>query len=622
LKNLYTLKKYFVRYKKKLVLGFIFILLSNIGSVYVPLFLKDSIDDIKSQSEQVETYNKIIDSLETNVAEKPALHDSINILQAEIKEVKSSASDLLLKYGLLIVGAALFAGIFRFMIRQTVIVVSREIEYDLRGDFWKHIQKLPLRYFQNNSTGNIMAHTTNDINSVRSFLGPAVMYSTDTVIRLIIVLGIMISLNASLTLYALIPLPLLSYSVFKIGKLIHEKFTKIQEKFADITTMAQENFSGIRVIKSYLREKSEINRYSQQSQEYLNRNMNLVKTQAWIMPMLFLITGLSIIIVIWYGGTQVIAGQVTLGEITAFIFYLGMLIWPMIALGWVINIIQQGEASMKRLNKIFAEPYEINDSGLTDFSVKDIKGEIEFKNVFFRYSENLPWILKDVNLTIKRDSTVAIMGYTGSGKTSFVNLIPRLYDCSQGEILIDGKNIKNIPLEVLRTKVGLVQQESFLFSDTVQNNISYGLKEFDLKSVKRVSEIAQFDKDVDSFPKGYETIVGERGITFSGGQKQRACLARALAINPSILILDDSFSAVDTHTEEEILNNLKNFMRGRTSIIISHRISTVKEADDIIILSNGKIAERGRHDDLVAKGGIYAELHYKQLLEKELEELN
>jgi ATP-binding cassette subfamily B multidrug efflux pump len=622
LKNLYTLKKYFVRYKKKLVLGFIFILLSNIGSVYVPLFLKDSIDDIKSQSEQVETYNKIIDSLETNVAEKPALHDSINILQAEIKEVKSSASDLLLKYGLLIVGAALFAGIFRFMIRQTVIVVSREIEYDLRGDFWKHIQKLPLRYFQNNSTGNIMAHTTNDINSVRSFLGPAVMYSTDTVIRLIIVLGIMISLNASLTLYALIPLPLLSYSVFKIGKLIHEKFTKIQEKFADITTMAQENFSGIRVIKSYLREKSEINRYSQQSQEYLNRNMNLVKTQAWIMPMLFLITGLSIIIVIWYGGTQVIAGQVTLGEITAFIFYLGMLIWPMIALGWVINIIQQGEASMKRLNKIFAEPYEINDSGLTDFSVKDIKGEIEFKNVFFRYSENLPWILKDVNLTIKRDSTVAIMGYTGSGKTSFVNLIPRLYDCSQGEIIIDGKNIKNIPLEVLRTKVGLVQQESFLFSDTVHNNISYGLKEFDLNRVKRVSEIAQFDKDVDSFPKGYETIVGERGITFSGGQKQRACLARALAINPSILILDDSFSAVDTHTEEEILNNLKNFMRGRTSIIISHRISTVKEADDIIILSNGKIAERGRHDDLVAKGGIYAELHYKQLLEKELEELN
>ena len=622
MKNLFTLKKYFVRYKKKLILGFIFILLSNIGSVYVPLFLKDSIDDIQNQANLVHDYDKLIDSMKINSNNEPALQDSINTLQTEIKAVKNSTSDLLLKYGLLIVGAALFSGIFRFMIRQTVIVVSREIEYDLRGDFWKHIQKLPLRYFQNNSTGNIMAHATNDVNSVRSFLGPAVMYSTDTSIRLAIVLGIMISLNPMLTLYSLIPLPLLSYTVFKIGKMIHEKFTKIQEKFADITTMAQENFSGIRVIKSYIREKSEIERYSQQSREYLDRNMSLVRTQAWIMPVLFLITGISIIIVIWYGGTQVIAGQVTLGEITAFIFYLGMLIWPMIAAGWVINIIQQAEASMKRLNKIFAEPYEIDDFGLTDYSIKDLGGEIEFRNVSFRYSENHPWILKDVNLNIKRDSTLAIMGYTGSGKTSFINLIPRLYDVTDGEILIDGKNVKNIPLETLRTKVGLVQQESFLFSDSVLNNIGYGLKEVDSNRVVQVSEIAQFHKDVESFPNGYDTIVGERGITFSGGQKQRACLARALAIDPIILILDDSFSAVDTHTEEDILKNLKNFMRGRTSIIISHRVSTVKDADNIIILSDGKIAEQGKHDDLVAVGGIYSELHYKQLLEKELEELN
>ena len=622
MKNLFTLKKYFVRYKKKLVLGFIFILLSNIGSVYVPLFLKDSIDDIQKQADQVQVYNKLVDSLKINAANEPALEDSITTIKTEIKAVKDTTSDLLFKYGLLIVGAALFAGIFRFMIRQTVIVVSREIEYDLRGDFWKHIQKLSLRYFQNNSTGNIMAHATNDINSVRSFLGPAVMYSTDTFIRLVIVLGIMISLNPILTLYSLIPLPLLSYTVFKIGKMIHEKFTKIQEKFADITTMAQENFSGIRVIKSYIREKSEIERYAEQSREYLNRNMNLVKTQAWIMPVLFLITGLSIIIVIWYGGAQVISKNVTLGEITAFIFYLGMLIWPMIAAGWVINIIQQAEASMKRLNKIFDEPYEIDDSDLTDISVKDLDGEIEFKNVSFRYSENHPWILKDVDLNIKRDSTLAIMGYTGAGKTSFVNLIPRLYDVADGELLIDGKNVKTIPLEILRTKVGLVQQESFLFSDSVLNNLSYGLKEINEDRVKQVSEIAQFHKDVESFPRGYETIVGERGITFSGGQKQRACLARALAIDPKILILDDSFSAVDTHTEEDILKNLKNFMQGRTSIIISHRISTVKDADNIIVLSGGKIAEQGKHDDLVAKGGIYAELHYKQLLEKELEELN
>ena len=588
MKNLFTLKKYFVRYKKKLFWGFIFIILSNIGTVYVPLLLKDSIDALQ----------------------------------------KTVSSDILLQYGLMIVGASLFAGIFRFMIRQTIIVVSREIEYDLRGDFWKHIQNLPLRYFQNTSTGNIMAHATNDINAVRTFLGPAVMYSTDTLVRLLIVLGIMFSLNVSLTIYALIPLPLLSILVYKVGKLIHEKYTVIQEKFSELTTIVQENFSGIRVIKSYVREENEIKKYAENSKDYLRKNMNLVRIQALIMPLLFMITGLSIIIVIWLGGTKVIQGTLTLGEITAFIIYLGILIWPMIAFGWVINIIQQAEASMKRLNKIFAEDIEIQDPLATDQSVKNIKGEIEFRNVSFRYEEKLPWILKDINIKIPKSSTLAIMGYTGSGKTSFVNLIPRLYDVTDGEILIDGINIKSIPLDVLRTNVGIVQQESFLFSDTILNNIGYGLREIDQNRIYHVSKIANFDKDVDEFPQKFDTIVGERGITFSGGQKQRASLARALAIDPKILILDDSFSAVDTHTEEEILKNLKEFMRdpangaGRTSIIISHRISTVKDADNIIVLDKGKIAEEGTHDELISIGGIYADLHYKQLLEKELEELN
>jgi ATP-binding cassette subfamily B multidrug efflux pump len=397
MQNLLTLKKYFIKYKKKLIWGMIFILLSNAGSVYVPLVVKNAINDLS----------------------------------------KHTGAHELFHYALLIVGAALFAGIFTFMIRQTIIVVSREIEFDLRQDFWEHIQQLPLRYFQNNSTGNVMAHATNDINAVRSFLGPAVMYSMDTTTTLIIVITIMISLNPSLTLYSLIPLPVLSYLVYKVSKKIHQKFTLIQEKFSELTTKAQENYSGIRVIKSYVREENEINQFTKLSKDYLNRNMDMVRIQAFFQPLLFLITGLSIIVVIWVGGIKVIQGQMNLGDIVAFIFYLGMLIWPMIAFGWVINIIQQGEASMKRLNKIFNEPFEISDSENTDHNITSIKGNIEFRNVTFQYSPNLPYIFKNINLNIPQGSTTAIMGYTGAGKTSFINLIPRLYDCTEGEVLID-----------------------------------------------------------------------------------------------------------------------------------------------------------------------------------------
>lgn len=582
MRNLRTLKKYFVRYKSKLGWGIIFIIFSNIGMVYVPLLLKDA----------------------------------INVLQEKITTEK------LIFYAGLIVVTSLISGIFRYYIRQTIIVVSREIEYDLRFDFWQKIQHLPLKYFQNNSTGNIMAHATNDINAVRMFIGPAVMYSIDTGIRLIMVITIMISLDVSLTLYSLLPLPLLSILVYKVGKVIHEKYTLIQEKFSDITTKAQENFSGIRVVKSYVREEGEINEFRKLSNEYLQRNMNMIRYQAVIHPILFLITGLSIIIVIWLGGYKVISKEINLGEITAFIAYLNILIWPMIAFGWVINIIQQAEASMKRLNKIFTEPNEIEDSENTINSVTEIKGDIEFKNVSFKYGEHLPFVLDNINLKIRKGSTLAIMGFTGTGKTTFVNMIPRLYDVTEGQVLIDGVDVRKIPLDVLRTNIGLVPQESFLFSDTAANNISYGLRETNKEKVVTVSKIAAFDKDVSSFPQRYDTIVGERGITFSGGQKQRASVARALAIDPKILILDDSFSAVDTHTEEEILTNLKSFMKDRTSIIISHRISTVKDSDKIIVLDKGKIAEQGTHDELVALNGIYADLHFKQLLEKELEELN
>ncbi len=564
------------------MLGILFIILSNIGGVYIPILLRNSIDELKN-------------NLDFN---------------------------LVIKNTILVVVTSAVAGVFRFMIRQTIIVVSREIEFDLRQDFWQHIQKLPLRFFQNNSTGNIMAHATSDISAVRMFVGPAVMYSTDTGMRFFLILPIMLWMNTTLTLFALLPLPLLSFAVYLVMKKIHVRYTKIQEKFSDLTTKAQENFSGIRVVKSYLREDFEISQFEKESNEYLKRNMDLVKVRSLFQPIFYLIAGLSSIIVLWKGGTMIMNNQLSLGTMFAFLTYLLMLIWPMIAFGWVANMIQQADASMKRLLKIFNEPYEISDSEKTDFNIKTIDGEIEFRNVKFRYRENIPLVLNDISLKIPKGSTVAFIGNTGVGKTSLINLIARLYDVTEGEVLIDGKNVKSIPLEVVRKNIGLVPQDSFLFSDTLANNLMYGVSNPSQELIDFVSEVSQLKKDVESFPNGFETILGERGITLSGGQKQRASLARALAINPKILILDDSFSAVDTHTEEEILKRLKSFMKNRTSIIISHRISTVKDCDKIFVLENGKIAEEGNHDELIELNGIYADLHNKQLLEEELSELN
>ena len=577
-KNLFQLKKYFVRYKKAFVLGIIFIFLSNIGQVYIPQLIKQGINAI-------------------------SLHASGNQV---------------LKYVILITITSLIAGVFRFMIRQTIIVTSWKIANDLRYDFWNHLQKLPLRFYQNNSTGNIMSHATNDINAVRSFVGPSVMYTIDNGTKFLLVFFIMLSMNPLLTLYALLPSPIMSFLVYFVMSRVHAKYTKIQEKFADLTSRAQENFSGIRVIKSYNREEYEIENYKIESKEYLKRKMDLVKLQALFIPVFSMIAGLSFIIVLWAGGTQMISGTFSIGELVAFYAYLGMLIWPMISFGWVATMVQQAEASMKRLLKIFNEPYEIQDSTETNYDIKKIDGEIEFKNVSFRYGENLPWILNKINLKIYKGNTVAFIGKTGTGKTSLVNLIPRFYDPTEGEVLIDGINVKNIPLETLRKNIGIVSQENFLFSDTLANNVTYGLSDNSETVIHKSAEIAQLSKDVENFPKGFDTILGERGITLSGGQKQRTTLARALAIDPKILILDDSFSAVDTNTEEEILRRLKEFMKNRTSIIISHRISTVKDADKIFVLHDGKIAEEGTHQQLIELNGIYADINKRQLLEQEL----
>ena len=583
---LLRLRPYLARYKRTLWFGVLTVVGSNIFTVFQPWFLGRAIDELK-----------------------------VGI------ETKSVASTDFLQWAGLIVGFSIIAGIFTFLTRQTIIVVSRHIEFDLRNDLLAHLQRLSYSYFQNTPTGDLMAHATNDIGAVRNVLGPGIMYPTDTIMTFTMVLTLMLVKDWELTLLALIPLPLVSYVVYRLGKRIHEKSLDRQAQFSLLTTRAQENLSGIRVIKSYVREPYEIERFSNLSWEYLNKNLVLARIQSILWPLMFLLIGISIVITIYAGGLRVMNGELTIGSLSAFLAYLLMLIWPVIAFGWVINLLQQGAASMERLCKILDTEPEIKDTPHTDHAIGEIGGAVEFRGVNFIHRDAGQQTLKNINLKVDQGMTVAIVGYTGSGKTTLVNLIPRLYDATGGELLIDGIDVRKIPLEVLRCHIGYVPQETFLFSDTLIENIRYGTDDGTPEHVREAAEISQITKDVLEFPKQFETMIGERGITLSGGQKQRTSIARALIRQPRILILDDCLSAVDTYTEEEILKRLRAFMKGRTSIIISHRISTVKDADLIVVVDKGEIVERGTHDELVAKGGIYADLNEKQLLERELEEL-
>ncbi len=579
LKNLRPLFPYLKKYRRTLFWGGVTVLFNNGLWVLSPQVVRRAIDDLNLHGV---THQKI------------------------------------LTYALLLVGLALSKGVFQFLTRWLVIGVSREIEYDLRNDMFGHLESLNYSYYQKNRTGDIMARATNDLNAVRMLLGPAIMYTANTLVFTAVALVFMWHISHKLTLYAFAPLPLASIAVQYIGRKIHERFEKIQAQFSDISARAQENFSGARVIRAYAQEEPEIALFEKSNQEYVERSLPLARLTGMLWPTLELLLGCAVVLVLWIGGRQVLLRQMSLGDFVAFNTYIIMLTWPIIALGWVINIFQRGTASMGRINEILVERPEITDAAVAPDlkSAQALRGKIEFRHLNFKYN-GVP-VLKDINLTIPAGSSLAIVGPTGAGKTTLVNLLPRIYDVAPGSLLIDGRAIQEYPLETLRRNIGFVPQETFLFSDKVRENIAFGVESATDDQVRTAADAANIAADIESFPEKYDTLVGERGITLSGGQKQRTAIARAIIRDPRILILDDALSSVDTYTEEKILDHLRDVMRDRTTIFISHRVSTVRNADRIAVLHEGRIVELGTHDELLSRNGYYTDLYNKQLLEEEL----
>lgn len=581
------------------------------------------------------------------LASPVVLQRAIDDLAAEVTRGK------LVLYAGELLAIGLVAGVFRFWTRRILIGASRGIEYDMRNDFFAHLQTLPLSYYQANRTGDLMSRATNDLNAVRMMIGPSVMYSANTLLTFVAALAMMLSIDARLTLFSLIPLPFVSISVKYFGNAIHNRFEQIQAQLSEVSAVAQEALAGVRVVRAYRQEEAELARFREANLEYLRRNRRLIVLQGFFFPTMSFFLGLGSMLVLWLGSRDVITHRITVGQFVAFFAYLAMLSWPMIAFGWVTNMLQRGMASWKRMLEVLDTVPAIRDAhqvGLkadpTTVAGDRIRGEIEFRNLTFRFGDTT--VLRDLSLRIPAGQTTAIVGETGSGKSTLIGLIARWHDAPKGTVFVDGRDVQEWPLATLRGAIGFVPQEPFLFSDTIGDNVAFGLDaqrfarqgqagltqtpgrpgepggpgiDWDAERkalIEQAAAVARLDKDLTDFPRGYDTMVGERGITLSGGQKQRTALARAIATDPRILILDDSLSAVDTYTEEEILSRLRSVMRERTSIIVSHRISTVRDADQIVVLSEGRIAEQGTHDGLLEVNGLYAALHRKQLLEEEL----
>lgn len=591
-----SLTPYLKRYKKLLLVGFILVIFKNFFQSMGPQIVREAIDHLKVTAIDDSWYSGLVQWI----------HDGWGI-------------ELLFVFIGLYVTIEIFHGIFLYAMRQTLIVTSRKIEYDLRNDFFSHLQKLHLQFFQYTRTGDLMSRMINDLSAVRDVLGPGIMYTANTIIAFVYVVPMMIHISPQLTLLAFVPLLVLSFAINQLSKLIHHRSQKVQEKLSDISSCAQENFSGIRVIKSFVREDHEIEKFRLLNLDYVRLNMDAVRVRGIMMSSVVLTIGLSVAVLLWQGGRLVMTGDITLGQFTAFNFYLAVLIWPMIALGWVINIFQRGSASMKRMNEIFKTVPRIIDAPSVK-PIKTIEGKIEIRNLTFQYNGSDP-VLKNIHVTIRAGMTLGIVGHTGSGKSTLVNLIPRLYEIPKNTIFIDDVEIHDIPINVLRSHIGMVPQDTFLFSDTILNNILFGVAHTDTGKAVWAADVAQLKSNVEDFPEKYDTVIGERGITLSGGQKQRLAIARAVIREPKILILDDALSSVDTHTEDEILTRLKTLMKDRTTMLVSHRIQTVKQADWIILLSEGAIIEQGTHEQLVALDGIYADMYQRQLLEEEIAEI-